>query len=239
MPALDKKRIASLSILLSLLVAAGLLARPFTAAIKSELQRRADIPAPIAATGSEQVAIMQAVIAAYQFRGSPPPPPLPGQEPVAKVKRDILLLDRSPILCPPPEPTSASRAECGDSIDVLSIGAADLDAQLPRKLRLELLLANKAAVALADPKLPGVRFARSSEVEQVLRDGFWDGFYSRYPDTAGMLRVSIAVVSEDRSKALIYFEHVCGGLCGTGDLYLLDRTQTGWRQAGSWMLRIS
>lgn len=239
MPALDKKRIASLSIFLSLVVAAGLLARPFTAAIKSELQRRADVPAPIAATESEQVAIMQAVIAAHEFRGSPPPPPLPGQQPVMEVKRDVLLLDRSTILCPPPEPTGASGAECGDSIHVVSISAADLDAHLPSKLRQELLLANKAAAVLADPNLPGVRYARSSEVERILRDEFWDGFYSRYPGTAGMLRMSLAVVNEDRSKALIYFEHACGGLCGTGHLYLLDRTQSGWRKAGSWMLWIS
>jgi hypothetical protein len=57
--------------------------------------------------------------------------------------------------------------------------------------------------------------------------GLWPPFYQAFPQTAGYVRASLPVLSEDGTWAAVVIEHYCGGLCGTGLIYLLMRTPEG------------
>jgi hypothetical protein len=55
----------------------------------------------------------------------------------------------------------------------------------------------------------------------------WKPFQRRFPGFNSILSLSHAYVSAN--TAAVYVEVYCGGLCGTGDVYLFERTQTGWQ----------
>lgn len=110
---------------------------------------------------------------------------------------------------------------------------------VPRRLKRELLLANVIEASIPDVGLPTVHRTASSDVDAIFEAGGWEDFYSRYPATAGTLQASLPVLTEDGSRALIFVEQACGGLCGTGYVHLLQRTPQGWKQVGRWMVLIS
>jgi hypothetical protein len=69
------------------------------------------------------------------------------------------------------------------------------------------------------------------------RGDFWHEFYARFPKTAGFMHISNAVLTHDRTEALIYLEFGCGQSCASGRLVLLRRNGTGWvveRQERLW-----
>ncbi|MBA3487388.1 MAG: hypothetical protein H0T88_09420 [Lysobacter sp.] len=63
--------------------------------------------------------------------------------------------------------------------------------------------------------------------------------WRRDSDTAGVLDVSNAVLSQDRDYALTYIEHQCDGLCGSGGLHLLKRKGASWSVVKSLRLWVS
>ncbi|QJW89095.1 hypothetical protein HNV11_06675 [Spirosoma taeanense] len=60
-----------------------------------------------------------------------------------------------------------------------------------------------------------------------------------FPNFDAVLYFSSVVYSADQTKAVCYRSRVCGGLCGTGDLFLLKRYPTGWRVVNMVMLWIA
>jgi len=56
----------------------------------------------------------------------------------------------------------------------------------------------------------------------------WDEFYKKYPDSTGYIRLSRVAFDPGRSEALVYVEHGCGPLCGTGCYILLSKLEKGW-----------
>ena len=59
----------------------------------------------------------------------------------------------------------------------------------------------------------------------------WSGFYRKYPDSGGYLQVSSVGFDSARSRAMVYMAHLCGGLCGGGTHYLLEKIDGAWREA--------
>lgn len=56
----------------------------------------------------------------------------------------------------------------------------------------------------------------------------WQAFFARYPEAAGLIRLSHAGFDETGQHALLYLEHQCGADCGTGRLVYLQKTMDGW-----------
>ena len=57
----------------------------------------------------------------------------------------------------------------------------------------------------------------------------WKAFYGRYPGSAGLFHLSGIGYNQDRTRAILYVSHGCGGLCGSGRVVVLSRTGDTWR----------
>ena|SRR5215469_1841779 len=69
--------------------------------------------------------------------------------------------------------------------------------------------------------------------------GWWQGFYQKYPKSAGYWQFSRPGYNSTGDEALLYADHVCGDLCGTGHLYLLSKQSGKWTVKNHVMLWIS
>jgi hypothetical protein len=58
--------------------------------------------------------------------------------------------------------------------------------------------------------------------------GGWEGFYQLYPDSGGMIELSAVGFNADKTVAVVYSGHSCGGLCGGGAFHVLQK------KAGKW-----
>ena len=227
------KRITKLSVLISVLAAIAIGYLPMTHWIKAEIQRRAELPAPLVATPEETRAILGAVLDRMKFVGVPPPPPQDGDPPRPQPQRVLILADQS--LCfsnKDPVPNCAS-----EPMEWLLI--PELDSVAPRKLRQELVLANQAPSQLHLSGIHDTRVARSSDIQKIFADGWWNDFYKKYPGTSGFARISKPVLTKDRNHALIYISQHCDGLCGTGTIHFLIRSGSSWRIVKEEMVWIS
>ncbi len=147
------------------------------------------------------------------------------------------------------EDNHRSQADSGDCALSLSLEKGilsrsfgldyDVRPDLPLAFRKALIDANRTSRKMPIALDSGVASASSQDIHALIGDRFWSGFYDRYPDAIGVLVVSWAVVSRDGRQALIYGEHRCGGLCGTGNLYRLARARGHWRVENTFGLWIS
>jgi hypothetical protein len=58
----------------------------------------------------------------------------------------------------------------------------------------------------------------------------WEGFRHHFPSSAGYLILSGVGFNSDRTIALVYVEHRCGGLCGAARYYILQKRDGRWVQ---------
>ncbi|HEY7285781.1 MAG TPA: hypothetical protein VH497_10080 [Vicinamibacterales bacterium] len=58
----------------------------------------------------------------------------------------------------------------------------------------------------------------------------WENFMAAYPDASGYIQLSAVGFDRDKTKAIVYVAHHCGGLCGKGTYHFLERQQGQWRQ---------
>jgi hypothetical protein len=56
----------------------------------------------------------------------------------------------------------------------------------------------------------------------------WKDFYDRYPNSGGTSHMSAVGFNADKTLALVYVGHSCGGLCGGGSYHLLKKTGDKW-----------
>ena len=78
------------------------------------------------------------------------------------------------------------------------------------------------------------------EIEKIFNGGgWWEEFYKRYPDSGGLIIFSRAGFNAAMNQALVYIQHGCGGLCGTGHYVLLEKSVDGWRVVKRNMVWIS
>lgn len=67
----------------------------------------------------------------------------------------------------------------------------------------------------------------------------WGGFYKKYPDSGGFWSFSRVGFSKDGAQAFVYGAHNCGGLCGEGKYYFLQKEDGKWKVIEEDMLWIS
>lgn len=57
----------------------------------------------------------------------------------------------------------------------------------------------------------------------------WEEFYKKYPDSGGFIGISPVGFNRERNQALIYLEHSCRSLCGSGHYILLSKNKEDWK----------
>jgi len=58
----------------------------------------------------------------------------------------------------------------------------------------------------------------------------WKDFYSKYPDSGGSISMSAVGFNKDKTLAIVYMGHSCGGLCGGGAYHILRKTDGKWSE---------
>lgn len=59
----------------------------------------------------------------------------------------------------------------------------------------------------------------------------WNGFYTRYPDSGGVMQLSVVGFNRERTKAMLYMGHSCGWLCGGGGYSFVQKKDGEWVRA--------
>ncbi len=207
---------------------------------------------PLPATNEEQAAIVTMILTTAKF-GPPPPPPLPPKpgttESATAFKEDAtkeaasetafpVLFVVEPLAHCDSKAVNLDTSGCAGFKEVL---VSPVLKDVPLRLRREL-------IALGQNERPPLRLEISGKIAHPIRandvaavfkgDAGWSEFYRRWPSTAGYVQMTRAALSEDRQHALIYVSTSCGGLCGWGNLYYLDRAAAGWsvrKKVGIWI----
>ena len=138
------------------------------------------------------------------------------------------------VLCP---------AEGGEEDDALvSRQVLDQPAVLPKApaaLKMALFCQGSGGV-LPPGRYAHARLIWSDEFAAIFSGkGWWEDFYATFPDSRGYVEFTLPVFSPDRTQALLYVSHSCGGLCGTGWLVYLTKAAGRWSIADKTMLWIS
>lgn len=69
-----------------------------------------------------------------------------------------------------------------------------------------------------------------SELDKIFApnsDG-WKPFNTKYPNSGGFIHMSAVGFNADKTLALVYMGHLCGGLCGGGTHHLLEKREGKW-----------
>jgi len=171
-------------------------------------------------------------------------PALPGEEYVVFKA----LLDHG--LGPEAQQVVVAESTTGDPAGILPTGQADDARAKDLGTSLELLrdwsLMNQRTVTLGEgfsTRVPHVLL--TDTVRETLFRGDqpeqgWTQFFRRYPQSAGLVRLSRVGFNAARSEALVYLEFQCGAECGSGRLVQLARDPAGsWRIASGELLWIA
>lgn len=68
----------------------------------------------------------------------------------------------------------------------------------------------------------------SEKLETIIKRGWWDEFYKRYPGSGGYLELSAVGFNRDKTIAVVYMGRHCGGECGFGTFYELQKIKGKW-----------
>lgn len=142
--------------------------------------------------------------------------------------------------CPVSEGENFGTWECLPTQILEQVENLGLPPLAPSELRAAFIAANERSTEVTLSSLDSARLVSAEEVERIFKEGgWWDDFYREYPGSIGYLKLSSPGLSRDGSKAVVYAHHHCGGLCGTGRILHLSRTETGWSITSERMLWIS
>jgi len=70
----------------------------------------------------------------------------------------------------------------------------------------------------------------SDTIKVLFKQGDWDGFYRRYPDSGGYLSLSAVGFNPERSRAIVYTGSACGNLCGRWAWHLMEKIDGKWQE---------
>jgi hypothetical protein len=72
--------------------------------------------------------------------------------------------------------------------------------------------------------------APKEKIEQIFRSGLggWGEFYKQFPDSGGYIGLSRVGLNSNSNQAIVYIQHSCGGLCGSGHYLMLVKNNQGW-----------
>jgi hypothetical protein len=199
---------------------------------------------PRPASDSEQSEILRGVLGDdfYKFymplcrpRDASPtpscmPPKVPGEVPAASATTSIVLIDTSIASCKR-QPAVKEQSKCISDRDADLAKEFVLDEPgIPKKLLQELMVSNQISSTVADPHIAAVLLQPRSAIEALIDSADrWSQFDERFPNSRYAIEVSRAVLSEDRTHALIYVQLLFIPNGEQGVLYYLARRETSWR----------
>ena len=89
---------------------------------------------------------------------------------------------------------------------------------------------------------PGLRYilVDHAEVDELRNHelDWWTSFYEKYPGSGGFITFSNVAFANNGNRALVYFVHWCGPVCGTGHYIVLGKNGNTWlvvNQAEMWI----
>jgi hypothetical protein len=68
----------------------------------------------------------------------------------------------------------------------------------------------------------------ADELKTIFDAGSWKEFYKQYPDSGGVIELSAVGFNKDKTVAVVYMGHSCGGLCGGGGFHVLQKKDGKW-----------
>lgn len=168
--------------------------------------------------------ILPAVLAQVDLDGMPPPPPLrataSGERFELKLK-PLMLTDTTITICEK-EPRDLNCTSLTES----DFWPPGFPPAIALRVRKELVAANRSSIAVECPASKKVNCGTTESI--LTASSSWREFYARFPETSGFMRLSNAVLTQDRARALIYLEFRCGQMCASGRLVLLKRNGPEW-----------
>ncbi len=74
-------------------------------------------------------------------------------------------------------------------------------------------------------------FVFDKEIDGFFSNGVggWKSFYEKYPDSGGYMELSAVGFNADKTVAVVYTAHFCGGLCGGGGFEVLEKKDGRWQ----------
>ena len=71
---------------------------------------------------------------------------------------------------------------------------------------------------------------RADEIKSLFERGLegWKTFYEKHPDSGGWIELSAVGLNPDKTVAVVYMGHSCGGLCGGGRFHVLQKKDGKW-----------
>ena len=75
-------------------------------------------------------------------------------------------------------------------------------------------------------------FISARDLDSMFTNGApgWKQFYERYPGSAGFVQVSAVGFNAEKTIAVVYVAHGCGGLCGAGGFSVLEKKDGKWQE---------
>ena len=130
------------------------------------------------------------------------------------------------------------------TVDMWSLGDEDRDACLKPEPANEATLRpliNAYREANKTPSFLQRKFTLPNEYEIVPSEtidaffktkgpGGWAGFYKKFPNTGGYVFMSAVGFNADKTMALVYAGHSCGGLCGGGAYRFFKKVDGNWKE---------
>ena len=70
----------------------------------------------------------------------------------------------------------------------------------------------------------------AEELKSTFEQGLegWKKFYERHPESGGWIELSAVGFNTDKTIAVVYMGHSCGGLCGGGGFHVLQKSEGKW-----------
>jgi hypothetical protein len=73
----------------------------------------------------------------------------------------------------------------------------------------------------------------SKEMDHLFKNNLlqsdWSDFFSKYPESTGILSFSRVGFNEQKTHAILYIEKICGHICGTGSYLFYYKTSGTWK----------
>ena len=66
------------------------------------------------------------------------------------------------------------------------------------------------------------------KLRSALKPGSGENFYKQYPNSSGWIELSAVGFNADKTVAVVYMGHHCGGLCGSGGFHVLQKKDGKW-----------
>lgn len=213
----------------ALIAAAALLSVPRYAAPSEARQRLPTNPPQIRRQMNAETAAIFRVIVAERLAAK-------GEAPAGDY---LVVVDQTLTFCPK-IPESQQQPPCIYAPLVESMSSTTVLPLVPAELKERVVAENLQPFPLPPLNVPSARLVPLSTITDIFADkGWWTEFYRRFPHSRGYLEFTKPTFSADGLDALVYVSHSCGGLCGTGWLVYLSRTNGAWRIVDKHMLWIS